>query len=365
MKTIIKKLSAFMLVIASAALVMTACNDNKGGNDPDPVDKTVLQAKVLECEALIQNASTDDYPQSAITAFQKAINDTKADMASETITQAQVNNLVTYLNTAMNTFVGQHYGNIDPNTILTFFDFNTVSTESVTATGTKPLVAKLMKGPSEIYGTDAGTPTFVDGVKGKAIRLEKGAYLSVDSYVPNNFLLNAMTISAWVKPDVAENPHNYIISLNYWNNWKLQVQEQGKPFFTVATTEGTVDMDNELDASFKSGQWTHVAVSMNLNAKTVAIYIDGTLTKEWTSTDKTGLAGTIKGAYESPLGIQLPMYIGTATSYAEALEVWTWGDDWKQPENWDALTGAIDNLGIYSAALTAGQIKKLYDEQKQ
>lgn len=67
--------------------------------------------------------------------------------------------------------------------------------------------------------------------------------------------------------------------MNYWENWKLNLQNEGKPFFTVATTVAGVDADNEHVESFPINTWTHLVVSMDLNAHTLSFYVNGELTK--------------------------------------------------------------------------------------
>lgn len=221
----------------------------------------------------------------------------------------------------------------------------------------------LQAGPAEIFGSDTELPSLVDGVgAGKAIYFSKGNYLAVEDYNPADFLMNNMSWSAWVKVDDASRANNYIVSLNYWNNWKLNVENNGKPFFTVKTTTATVDMDNESVGTVKDGVWVHLAVTMDLNAHTVVFYVNGIATKTWDSATKENLTGSIASAYVSPIGRQLPLLIGAATVYDEAA-TWEW-DSWKTPDGWDSMRGAIDNLGIYNTTLTAGQVARLYQMQK-
>jgi hypothetical protein len=50
-----------------------------------------------------------------------------------------------------------------------------------------------------------------------------------------------------------------------------------------------------------------------------------------------------------------------STSEAEATAAWNW--EWNS-DSLGAFYGAIDNLGLYNVALTAGQVKKLYKDKK-
>lgn len=363
MKTFLKKASVFAVMLCSAALVMTACDNKKGDDTPKETDKTALETLIIECDALVADATVSDYPQANIDAFKSALVSAKTVRDNLNATQSQVDLMVNSLTLAKNTFIESRYQNVPDSSVISFFNFDTESTTQVASTGTKPVVAVLKPGPEPIFGTDTSLPSFVAGVNGgKAIYLSKGNYLAVESYTPTDFLKNNMSWSAWVKLDDASRPNNYIVSLNYWNNWKINIESNGKPFFTVKTTTNTIDMDNEVVGSVKSNEWTHVAITMDLNTHTVVLYVNGVATKTWTTATKDKLTGTIAPPYQSPLDKQLPLLIGAATIYDEAL-TWDW-DSWNSPEGWDSLRGAIDNLGIYNATLTAGQIARLYQDQK-
>jgi hypothetical protein len=82
------------------------------------------------------------------------------------------------------------------------------------------------------------------------------------------------------------------------------------------------------------------------------------LTKEWDSTSKPNLTGSLQ-AYSN----KLPLMIGACTTYAEAKATWDWA--WAEtPESWDGFVGAMDEFKIYNIALTEGQVKKLYKDEK-
>ena len=227
---------------------------------------------IIECEALLDGATADDYPEANIEAFTNAVNDAKAIRDNQNATQSQVDLMTNNLTLAKETFVGSKYESIPDSSVIAFFDFETINDNTVASTGTKPVVGVLQAGPAEIFGSDTELPSLVDGVgAGKAIYFSKGNYLAVEDYNPADFLMNNMSWSAWVKVDNASRANNYIVSLNYWNNWKLNVENNGKPFFTVKTTTATVDMDNESVGTVKDGVWVHLAVTMDLNAHTVSV----------------------------------------------------------------------------------------------
>jgi len=272
------------------------------------------------------------------------------------------------LRQAATIFAATAYDAIPASAILLSFDFNGADPASIQNQGTlSTLKATLMAGPSQIFGTSTALPTYVAGVKGgKAIHFTKGSHLEIANYNASSFLTNKMSIATWVKTD-ASYPNNYIISLNYWNNWKLNIQNDGKPFFTFASTAGIADADNESVNSVPAGTWTHVAVSLDLTAHTLSMYVNGELTKTWKAADKPALEATAMApAWTSPTGSQVPICIGIATTYAEAAAAWTWSgwDSLDTFGTWNNMEGAIDNLAVYNIALTAGQVMKLYNDQK-
>jgi hypothetical protein len=82
------------------------------------------------------------------------------------------------------------------------------------------------------------------------------------------------------------------------------------------------------------------------------------LTKEWDSTSKPNLTGSLQ-AYSN----KLPLMIGACTTYPEAKAAWDWA--WAEtPDGWDGFVGAMDEFKIYNIALTEGQVKKLYKDEK-
>lgn len=370
MKTVMNKFWKLFFILGCVSLVFTACGDDddpvNGGGDgggSTTLDTTELLATIAECEAILAEATTDDYPEESMTTFQGVVDSAKEILESGDLTQQAVNNLIVQLNEAKNTFLGAAYGLIPEGALVIGLDFEEADPAELTTSGLRALTATLTAGPVEIFGTNTSLPTYVDGVNGgKAIHLANGSHLEIENYSPSDFLSSQLTIATWVKPDEIK-AGNYIASLNYWNNWKFQLQEQSKPFFTFATTAGTADADNESDNSAPVGEWTHLVVTLDLTTQSLSFYVNGELTKTWDAEGKPALAGNMAPAYTSSLGVQLPFMIGAGTIYPEAEAAWDW-DGWKSPESWDCLSGALDNFAIYNIALTQGQISKLYKEQK-
>lgn len=350
MKNLMKLHTLLLMLFVSTALILGSCKDD----DDDIVegDKTELNALIAQAEAIAAAATTADYPQSAIDAF-KATLQTIKDAAATKLTQTEINNLIVNLNNAMGTFNSQAYGYIDESLYLNAgWNFDEGTGTTATAFSNVKHVATFFRGNTVILGNDAMMPSWTDGVKGKAVYFNKGAHLEVP--YTNSFLPANLTISVWVKPDELYE-HNYIVSQNYWNGYKLQTQGGGKPFFTYKKIDGgIIDADNETDNSIKAGQWNHIVVSVNATTKELRFYVDGTLTMTWTEADNIGpLLQTLENAQ--------PFIIGGVATDAELAANFM---EWTTADNLGYFKGAIDELKIYNIALTDGQVSKLYNDEK-
>jgi len=353
MKNLMNVYALVLMLLVSSTMILVSCNDD---DEIVEGDKTELNALIAEAEAMSDAATTDDYPQSAIDDFNATLETIKT-ASTEKLTQEEINNLVTQLTEAMNLFDSQAYGYIDESLYLNagwHFDEGTGTT--ATAYSTVKHVATFYKGNTVILGANAKDPTWIAGVKGgSAVYLTGGAHLEVPyttSFLPVN-----LTIAVWVKPDELYE-HNYIVSQNYWTGYKLQTQGGGKPFFTFKKVDGgIIDADNETDNSIKAGQWNHIVVSVNATTKELKFYVNGTLTKTWTESDK-GI-GPLTQTLTSP--DPQPFIIGCVATDAELAANFM---EWTTADNLGYFKGVIDELRIYNIALEDGQVSKLYNDEK-
>ncbi len=344
-------LTMLMLIICSA-LILGSC---KKEEEIIEGDKTALNALIDEADALASAATTADYPQTAIDNFKATLSTVKTTAATK-LTQVEINNLITQLTEAMKTFDSQAYGFIDEALYLTagwHFDEGTGTT--ATAYSTVKHIATFKPGNAAILGANAMSPSWADGVKGgKSVYLNKGAHLEVPyttAFLPAN-----LSISVWIKP-IELYEHNYIVSQNYWNGYKLQTQGGGKPFFTYKKVDGgIVDADNETDNSIKVDQWNHIVVTVNATTKELKFHVNGTLTKTWTESSK-GIGPLLQTLTPSPQ----PFIIGGVATDAELAANFM---EWTTADNLGYFKGAIDELKIFNIALSDGQIMKLYNDEK-
>jgi len=353
MKNLMKLQTLLLMLIVSSVMILGSCKDDE---EIIEGDKTALNALITEAEALADAATTADYPQTAIDNFKTVLQTVKTASADK-LTQVQINNLVTQLTEAIATFNSQAYGFIDESLYLNagwHFDEGTGTT--ATAYSTVKHVGTFFPGNAVILGADAMSPSWVAGVKGGfAVYLNKGAHLEVP--YTTSFLPVDLSIAVWIKPiELYEN--NYIISQNYWNGYKLQTQGGGKPFFTYKKVDGgIIDADNETDNSIVVDQWNHIVITVNGTAKELKFYVNGTLTKTWTESDK-GI-GPLTQILTAP--DPQPFIIGCVATDAELAANFM---EWTTADNLGYFKGAIDELKIYNIALVEGQIMKLYNDEK-
>jgi len=351
MKSLIKMRTLPLLLILCSAMILGSCKKDVVVDG----DHTALNALIAQADALAAAATTADYPQSAIDAFKTTLANVKASNAT-VLTDAQITALTVQLTEAMKTFDSKAYGFIDETLVLNagwHFDEGTGTT--ATAFSTIKHVGTFTKGNSVIMGADAAMPTWGAGIKGgKAIYLTGGAHLEV----PYNaaFLPVNLSISVWVKPEVLR-ADNYIVSQNYWNGYKLQTQDGGKPFFTFKKVDGgIVDADNETDNCIKVNVWNHIVVTLGATTKELKFFVNGTLTKTWTESTKS-IGPLLQTLTPAPQ----PFIIGGVATDAELAANFM---EWTTSTNLGYFKGAIDELKIYNVVLTDGQVSKLYNDEK-
>lgn len=345
----------FAIAVIAIAFLATGCKD--GNKEDTSVDKTALTALVAECETLVKDATTDNYPQDAINTFKSAIEAVKTAAESAT-TEAAVNSLVSRLTDAKTAFLAAELDHINPDDIIFALSFDEGKGTELKTTGKNQWTAVLQKGAEELFPATK-LPEFVDGKVGKALHFADASHLSISDYNPAAVTgIKNLAISCWVKPDQLR-ASNYIVSINSWHVWKFQTQDGGKPFFTLATNNGVTDMDNETDGSVAVGQWSHLVVSWDGATGNIDMYVNGELTKTWEGSAHDGKhkAGSTINAPENE---NVEIAIGSD----ETINMKR-GADNAEISAWDAyFAGTIDELAVYSAPLTAGQVKKLYNSQK-
>jgi hypothetical protein len=148
-------------------------------------------------------------------------------------------------------------------------------------------------------------------------------------------ITNEITLSAWVKLDAVDNNDRIILkpySSTSWTSpyayYELYVMSDRTPRFGLSINSAYTSVSSSTPVSLNT--WNHIVATYN--GSQMKIYLNG---KEIASKNQTGSINTNNE----------PVYIGTRT-----------------PVGNEAIDGQIDDVRIYNYALTAEQVKALYNE---
>nr|MDA3824286.1 LamG domain-containing protein [Bacteroidales bacterium] len=207
----------------------------------------------------------------------------------------------------------------------------------------------LMSGHENFY--TAGSPVLpvaaADrfGTAGMAYYFNKGANIEV----PYDSKLNPaqeISVSVWIKMESQDN-NDYIISLDRWIGYKLNLQSEDKLYYTIRkqthpdTWEFVCDDDSN-PFTVKENVWTHIIVSYG-SAGVIKFFADGVLVREITDRGVTGDLMTV--TKNLCIGQQLP----TSDHMTE------------EPNATDGFfKGVMDDMRLYNKALTDTEALSLY-----
>ena len=100
-----------MLVVGSAMFISSCKNDDN--NTPAVVNKMALNKAIASADSLALKATTTDYDQADITAFNTTLTSSKTLAAATTLTQTQADNLVISVKGAMTLLNSKAFGFIN------------------------------------------------------------------------------------------------------------------------------------------------------------------------------------------------------------------------------------------------------------
>ena len=347
-RSLLSMMMAFMLML----VLFDAC---KKTDDPVVVtiDKTKLNARLDSANAgytlAAEGVQIGQFEAGSKAVFKTAIDAATTVKNNTNATQSDVNNAYVNLGQAGALFLSKQVQQIAPANLVLYLKMDG---DTKDASG-KGLDGSLKAG-STLWG--AGTPTLTKdryGVDNKAYHFFKGGNIEV----PYNTVLNPskeITVSVWARMDsnsVAGN--NYILGLNRWNGYKLNIQQANYAFFTLKTTTGIIDHDNA-DPKLDLNKWYHITVTYK--AGNMNFYLNGALTKNWPNL--TGDPVAVKSTINLAIGQDLPtsLYQNNEKDDAD-------GNNFNGP--WGGyFRGDLDEVRIYNVALSDTQIKSLYTAEK-
>jgi len=176
-----------------------------------------------------------------------------------------------------------------------------------------------------IYGA-----SWTTGISGNALKFSG----SSNSYVDcgNNQILNlvnAMTISAWIKPDTLEIGDVVFRSTSFpYNGYSLEVRDDS---FMLISYQGMSQA--KAWYSIPMGTWSHIAVTRPKDGNYI-LYINGVDVTSWSTNN-------------SPISANTPLYIGSSHN----------------TKGWEGrdIDGIIDEVRIYNRSLSEEEILELYN----
>jgi len=319
-------------------------------------DKTELLATIADAEALLadseEGTSDGQYLMGSKAPLETAVTAAQAIADADASAQTAVDNANVNLTAAITTYEGKVITPIAVANLMAHWKFDEGTGTSASDASANNLDGTLKTG-HPYWG--AGVPAWAEdryGNANSAIKFDKGAHVEV----PYNTKLNpdAMTISLWMKQDVNTPILNnqYMVSLNRWNGYKLNMQDAPKAFMTVKADNGSAvsyyDRDNA-DPALAQGSWYHVVVTFG--GGHMVFYVNGTLVKDWDNTPGTGV-----DLSANPINLTIGQDLPTATyTVTEGDFYVNWGGYFK---------GLLDEVRIYNTPLTETQVASLYAIEK-
>jgi len=167
--------------------------------------------------------------------------------------------------------------------------------------------------------------------------------------VPYTTILNPgmITLSWWIYME--ERPNNdYMISMDRWNCYKVNLQDGDKVFFTTKVPNPDVpgefvwnDRDHAADVGLTKETWYHLAVTFG--AGHMIFYIDGVMVKDWDDVPNS----TIVDISAEPTNLVFGQNKPTSTFVGDE------GDG-------EFFKGKMDEIRIYNRVLSEAEIMALY-----
>lgn len=222
------------------------------------------------------------YTQVSWDAFVKAREEAAAVLASQDVTQTQVDQARERLQAAVDGLKGTML-------LVTFDEEN----------------AEDLSG-GENHGTIVGDPEFTEGVRGKALHLvnsqneedEAKQYVNFGQPSELQFGNGSFSVMFWYRADADSQAEGAVVGNKYWStgaNPGFTIGDMREGLTLNINTPGGSRKDTGRYSSATDGNWHHVAAVIEReDAKTMTLYIDGT--KAETPKDISSLNGSVDAA---------------------------------------------------------------------
>ena len=353
-----KHILLFILLGCILSGYIISCKKNSTTPDYTP-DKIRLK-EVIDSLTAVSNASVEgnkpgQYIPGAKEALDSVINLGTEVVSSNSYTQEQVNNAISNLLRAGNTFDSQQLQEVSLENLMGYWKCNGNPNDS-SGNHNDGVYKTNWIGPDAAHAVDGGTlPQLVAdrfNRPNSAFYFDKGATIEV----PYNNMLNpkSMTICLWLKTDVPSTGGDYMFAMNRWWGYKLNLQGSNFLYFTVykGNSNWVTDDDGGSGSAVPLSTWVHAAVSYDNANSTVKFYLNGNLVR--TLTDKVGPPATLTTPYNITIGNELPK---SKYNLSDSNDPdYYWG-----PDN---FTGSLDDIRFYNIALTDKEVLSIYTAEK-
>lgn len=182
-------------------------------------------------------------------------------------------------------------------------------------------------------------PPYVPGVGGRALALDGASQYAVSNASRAAQITGSMTASAWINPDARlRGDGGVVTTMSHLERGYAFYTTDDEDFRSIAIQLGSnngVTVTRYGRTELQSGRWYFVAATYDAHAGALHVYVNGRL-------DDACLLG--KAAHHQTVS-GLPIHIGR---HAE--------------DDIDYFHGAIDEVELYSRALSQGEIAALYAE---
>ena len=300
-------------------------------NQPPTADAGTAQTVILPATASLSGTVSDDglpNPPAALTTTWSMVS------GPGTVTFASASTLTT---TATFSTLGTYVLR------LTASDGDLITTDDVTITAAGLIGHWQMEGdltdaaPPENNAGGTGSPTYVPGRIGQALSLNGTTQYATVPDSPDLDISNAITIAGWIKPTKTGDATQDLFkkaTIDVTDGYEISLSSVGKVFvrFNQKTSLDGYRINSTTDYPHAGSAWMHVAATWD--GATIKLYINGAQ----------------EGGDKSFLGPiatnDLPFGIGVQGSFALAR----------------LYQGAVDDVRLYSHALSAAEVLALYNE---
>ncbi|MEK6863620.1 MAG: LamG domain-containing protein, partial [Nanoarchaeota archaeon] len=217
-------------------------------------------------------------------------------------------------------------------------NWSTNKTNDVSGQGNTGTMVSMSTTTSPVVGKIGQALRFNGGVSNA-----NGSYIDVTNQASFNFeRTNSFSSSVWIKPQTLSSTIQHIVgnlgNTSPYRGWELWIDSAGRVNLTLESTYPTDQLAVHTNSALSLNKWQNVSFTYNGTSAPsgVTIYVNGI--SQTLTTDQNTLSATIQNSVDFGIG-QRTDNIGS---------------------NSRPFTGFIDDVRVYSRALSASEVNQLY-----